>query len=149
MTQPDFRSISEERKSAMRHVYEEWKRVRASAGLFEESLRILASDKRPTADRFIREDDTKASALIATYGKGYRCRLSLPKKDASILLELVTGIRGVAENEAEARKMIRRAFSMLLDGTKPPSTLSDPRWEPLLKVLSGFDPSVNQASLFP
>lgn len=148
MKQVDFRSISDERKGSMRYVFNQWKRVKGSTKILEESLRILASDRRPTADRFLRDDESKASHLYATYGTGYRCKLSLSKKDATILLGLVTSIREISADEREARKMVRRAFSMLLDGDKPASTLSDPRWEPLLKVLREFEPSVNQVPLF-
>lgn len=144
----DFRLISDERKGAMRQAIAEWRRSKGSTTVLIEGLRVLASPNRPTADSFMRDNDSKVVSVVCTYGKRYRSKLMLPKEDAAILLDVVTDIKAAAKTEYAARKMVVMAASILLDGEKPPATLTDPRWEPLLRVLSSFDPMVGQAPLF-
>jgi hypothetical protein len=141
-----FRTLSEERKSAMRSVIKEWKRRGAPPALLEEALTALSSGKRERAFDLI-GSGSEVAGIVCTYGKGSRPKLALSKEDASLLLELVSDLRKCGASEEITSGMIGIACDVVLGGAKP-SDFSDPKWKPVFDVLSGFDPKVKQRSLF-
>ncbi|MEW6723127.1 MAG: hypothetical protein AB1324_07725 [Candidatus Micrarchaeota archaeon] len=145
-----FGRVGMERKGGMRSFVESWKRSGTALTVLEESLIVLASDNRPSALELLNAEapsrESRIAGISCTYGKGSIPRLALSKKDASLLLELVAALRKNSETEESARRMVVAAADMLLGNAKP-STLADPSWKPLLKVLSGFDPAIGQGEL--
>lgn len=147
MADSKLNALTTRQKKDMRNVVNAWKRSGAATEVLEEGLRLLSSDKRPTANE-ISKWDTEVMAVTCTWGKGYRNKLTLSKPDASLLLELVTQIRGAAGNEENAKKMVGLAAGLFFDGAQPPKTLRDPSWEPLLRVVREVAPSLCQAAMF-
>lgn len=140
-------NLSEKQKAGMRHVLSAWKKSGKGTAVLEEGLMVLASNKRPTADAICR-DGQPYIAVACTYGKGYRSKLALSKMDAALMLEFVRPARQAAKSEKDAKKMIEMCAGVILDGLKPPKTLSDPLWERVLKIIREVAPAASQVSLF-
>jgi hypothetical protein len=147
MADSKLNSLTQRQKKDMRSVVNAWKRSGAATQVLEEGLRLLSSEKRPTANE-ISKWDTEVMAVTCTWGKGYRNKLTLSKADASLLLELVSQIRSAADGEENAKKMVGLASGLFFDGEKPPKTLRDPSWEPLLRIVREVAPSLCQATMF-
>jgi hypothetical protein len=141
-------AVSEERKQPMRDLVKRWKNTGAGVSVLEESLRVLSADKRSSALSILGSDAGPIGSIVCTYGKGSRPKLALEKEDAKLLLTLVREISACNEDVSTRSRMMDIAASVILGGEKPPSTLSDPKWKPLLDIIGSFDPSIKQGSLF-
>ncbi len=155
MAGSSLNSLTERQKKDMRHVVTAWKRTGAETQVLEEGLWLLSSHKRPSADKISRWDrrnedefDRDIMAIACTWGKGYRNKLTLSRQDASLLLGLVSQIRAAAGSEDAAKRMVELAAGLFFDGERPPRTLRDPSWEPLLQIVREVAPSLCQAALF-
>jgi len=142
----DFRSFSDESRKRMNAVARSWGRMGLSTETLQEGLALLKSDSRPSAEEVLKSQPALAD-IACSYGKGWRCRLSLSKDEAEAMHRLVFALRTAASGEEEAKRMVGVAFDVLIGGSRMPGTLGDPSWKPLLDVLSSFDPSVRQTSL--
>ncbi|MFH0884958.1 MAG: hypothetical protein V1861_04570 [Candidatus Micrarchaeota archaeon] len=140
-------NLTARQKKDMEYVVSAWKRSGESTAVLEEGLRVLSSPKRPTADAISRADHPYV-AVACNYGKRYRDKLTLSKADASLMLGFVVPIRQVAQDEESAKKMVGLVAGVLLNGLVPPKTLTDPSWEPVLRVIREVAPSLNQRPMF-
>ncbi|MCI0503968.1 hypothetical protein L0Y65_04620 [Candidatus Micrarchaeota archaeon] len=140
-------NLTDRQKKAMGYVVSAWKKSGETFATLEEGLRVLSSDKRPTANA-ISTSEESYMAVACGYGKGYRNKLTLSKEDAALLLELVVPIRREACCEESAKKMVELAAGVLLDGRAVPKTITDPSWERVLRVLAEVAPSAGQSRMF-
>jgi hypothetical protein len=147
MSGSKLNNLTDRQKKAMGYVVSAWKKSGATTAVLEEGLKVLSSVKRPTADAISRRE-SPFMAVACNYGKGYRDKLTLSKEDASIMLEFVVPIRKAAQGEESAKQMIGMAAGVLLNGMVPPKTLTDPSWEPVLRVIREVAPALNQRQLF-
>ncbi|MCI0559088.1 MAG: hypothetical protein MN733_11375 [Nitrososphaera sp.] len=141
-------ALSEERRQPMRELVKRWKGTGSPVSALEESLKLLSRDKRSSALSLIGSADRDIATITCTYGKGSRPKLALDKADARMLLVLVSEISSCNEDETMKSRMMDIAASVIIGGEKPPSTLTDPRWKPLLDLIGSFDPTIKQGSLF-
>jgi hypothetical protein len=135
-------------KGKMHQVVQSWKGTGLSVEILKEGLRLLSKPKRERASALVADEYCHASRFVCMYGKGRAPKLALQKNHARILLELVKNVLDISKTEAEAVKRVEIASSVLLSRQKPPFALSDRKWQPLLEVMSSFDPTVNQLALF-
>jgi len=141
-----FSRLSPETKAKMREVIQSWKKTKSSVDVLAEGLRVLASPNRETALTLIKEESAVAD-FICGYGKGTRPKLSLEKRDAILLLEVLSAVRDVAQDDPKrTAELLDTATSVLLNGTDPGSL--DRSYDPLIKKLSKFYPKIGQQSLF-
>jgi len=140
-------NLTDRQKKDMGYVVSAWKRSGESTAVLAEGLKVLSSDKRPTADAISR-DDAPYMAVACNYGKGYRDKLTLSREDASLMLEFVVPLRGAARNERGAREMVEMAAGVIINGQPIPKTLANPLWEPVLRVIAEVAPSLNQRPMF-
>ena len=143
----EFSKLSPERRSGMLQLIRRWKGTGSGTELLEEGLRVLSAKKRESASEILDNEISEISAMACVYGRGRRPKLAVSREEAALLLELVAGINGTQADQATKREMVGLAADVLLSGQKP-STLADPRWKPLLDLLSGFEPGVRQSALF-
>jgi hypothetical protein len=141
-------ALSEERKQPMRELVKRWKDTGSTVSVLEESLNTLSRDKRNSALMLIGSAERDIATITCTYGKGSRPKLALEKADARMLLVLVSEISACKEDETMKSRMMEIAASVIIGGQKPPSTLTDPKWKPLLDLIGSFDPTIKQGSLF-
>ena len=141
-----FANLSEQRKSDVRQFYDNWARAGHKLDLLEEGLRYLSSPSREPATSIIGIENGLADICCA-YGKGPRPKLSLTKRDASLLLTLVVEIRKAGAADELTSEMIGRAFSMIIEG-RSPNGQSDPASRRLADILGASDPGLKQGSLF-
>ncbi len=142
-----FANLSEQRKGELKHFFESWKRAGSRTDLLEEGLRYLSSDSREPAMSLLQAESPIADICCA-YGKGARAKLSLSKKDASMLLGLVTKIRSAGADELTTSQMVGRAFDMMMGAQFPANGRADDISRRLMDVLGASDPSVLQGTLF-
>ncbi len=142
-----FASLPEARKADVKRVFEAWTRAGSKPGILEEGLKRLSSDSRGTASSILASEDPVADICCA-YGKGARARLSLSKKDASMLLRIVERIRKAGTDDATASCMISRAFEIIIGGSLPINGQADTVSRRLMEVLGASDPILKQGSLF-
>lgn len=140
-------NLTERQKKDMGYVVSAWMKSGGTTAVLEEGLKVLSSGKRPTADAISRAE-LPFMAVACNYGKGYRDKLTLSKGDASLMLEFVVPIRQAACCEESARKMVELAAGVFLNGLAPPKTITDPSWEPVLRVIREVAPSLGQRTMF-
>lgn len=143
-----FNRLSPGTKERMKSVIDSWKRSKKPSVVLAEGLALLAQDERECAASMIKRNGTPATNVATTYGKGHRAKLALEKDEARLLLEVVTDIREIENDEEKLRHMIDMAAAILLKGEHPPNVFKDKAYEKLLEVLSQFHPLVVQRSLF-
>ncbi len=142
-----FASLPEARRADVKRVFEAWTRAGSKPDILEEGLKRLSSDSREPAYSILASEDPVADICCA-YGKGARARLSLTKKDASMLLRIVERIRKAGTDERTASSMISRAFEILIGGSIPLNGQADEASRRLLDVMGITDPILRQGSLF-
>jgi hypothetical protein len=147
MTRSKLNELTVRQKADMGYVAKAWARSGQTTRVLEDGLRVLASDKRPTADEIARREDP-FTAVTCKYGKGYRDKLTLSKEDAAIMLEAVVQLRKEAHDEKGAKKIINLAAGVLFDGIPVPKTITDPSWEPVLRLIRETAPSLGQSLMF-
>lgn len=143
-----FNRLSPCTKKRMKSVIANWKKSDATAGVLAEGLALLAEDDRQSAAALLKCNGTEAVNVAAGYGKGARAKLALEKDDARMLLEVISEIREIEKDEEKLKTMIEMAARILLDGEVPPNQFDDPSYEKLMEVLSQFQPTTVQRSLF-
>jgi len=139
--------LTARQKADMGYVAKAWARSGQTTKVLEDGLRVLASGRRPTADEIARREDP-FMAVACKYGRGQRDMLTLSKEDAAIMLDAVVSLRSAAPDEAGAKKMIGLAAGVLFDGMAIPSTITDPSWEPVLRLIREVAPSAGQSRMF-
>ncbi len=141
-----FSRLSPESKAKMRTVIQSWKRTKSGIDILTEGLQVLASPNRESAMTLIKEGSAVAD-FICGYGKGTRPKLSLDKRDAILLLEVLSAVKDVAQDDPKrTAELLDTATSVLLNGTDPGSL--DRSYDPLIKKLTKFHPKIGQQSLF-
>lgn len=148
MACPKLNGLTDRQKSELSRVVQRWKASGKPTEVLEEGLKMLTRAKRPSADQIVGED-SPCAVVACDYGKRYRFKLSLSREDASILLGMVKSLREAAQNdETTARKMVELAAGVVLEGKAVPTTITDPSWGPVLRLLSEVAPSLQQRELF-
>ncbi|MFN7991460.1 MAG: hypothetical protein U0R44_04860 [Candidatus Micrarchaeia archaeon] len=142
-----FTRISGQRKEEVGKFVDSWKRSSHPVDTLEEGLRYLTSPKRETALQLM-DSDSPIVGICCGYGKGSRPKLALSRADASLLLDIVVEIRKAGDGAELTKEMVRKAFSILLDGRVPASAEGDPALKRLLDILGQKDPGLKQGSLF-
>lgn len=142
-----FANISEQKKGELRQFFESWKRGGSRPDLLEEGLRYLSSDKREPATSLLAAESPIADICCA-YGKGARARLSLSKKDASMLLRIVEKVRAAGADERTTSQMIGRAFDMMMGAQFPTNGKADDVSRRLMDALGDSAPAIRQGTLF-
>ncbi|MFH0737729.1 MAG: hypothetical protein V1827_03955 [Candidatus Micrarchaeota archaeon] len=112
MNQLRFDTLSQNKREKMMAVVRRWQKSGESIRLLEESLRTLSKHGRKPAYELLREESRlkevdfmpkpmEISNLAVTYGKGPRPKLTLDKKEAGQLLELVQMVKEATEGASK------------------------------------------------
>jgi hypothetical protein len=146
--QYQIRRVSDARKQSMRSVIREWKRMGSSVETLMEGLSLLSERDRPTAYEITVGGNTDIIGIYCTYGKGVRPKMTLDRKEARFLLEVVTTLSDKILGEDALHRAIEMAADILFSGASPPDKpVAGTLWDPVLEVLSNFDPRVQQVRL--
>lgn len=143
-------NLTEDRKKRLKEFRDNWVRSDTPVRIAEQALRFTVAKNRD-GFRFHDHDEAEAvRSLVYTYGEGPRPKMLLTRKEAMFLLDVLSDLRSHVKgtrNQDNMADILEKATSVLIDGARPPRTITDRSWEPILEVLKEIYPIVNQTTL--
>jgi len=142
-------NLTEERKKRLREFRDNWMRSDTPVGIAEQALRFTKAKNREAFQFRDGDEEESVKSLVFTYGQGARPKMLLNRREAGFLLDVLMDLRRRVKgtrNQDNLATVLERATAVLLDDVRPPSTITDKSWEPVLDVLKEIHPLINQTS---